>query len=394
MSAISISAEKHWASLTASALAAVVVGFASTILVIMQAAEAVGATAAQKASWAAMLCYAMGGLTLLLSWRHKMPVIIAWSTPGAALLATSASGISYPVALGTFACAGMLTVATGLVRPVARAIEHIPPAIAAAMLAGVLLSYVLKVPVAMVSLPWLVVPLVLLFFVLRLWKPIYAVPMVVAAGFGIAAVSGNMGQGALTFVLPHLTFDVPQFQWQAAISLGVPLFLVTMASQNLPGFAVMRASGYQPPVTSALVTTGVASALMSPMAGPQVNMAAITASICTGPDAHPDPAQRWKVSIPYVVIYVLVGLAAPAFVKLLGGLPHDLVLSIAGLALFGPLVAATAGMMKDAKDIDAALVTFVVTASGVSLFGIGAAFWGLVSGLMLWGIKRLRRGGP
>ena len=392
MTALPIPAERQWVSLTASALAAVVVGFASTILVVMQAADAVGATAAQKASWAAMLCYAMGGLTLLLSWRHKMPVIIAWSTPGAALLATSGSGISYPVALGTFACAGLLTVATGLVRPVARAIERMPPAIAAAMLAGVLVSYVLKVPAALETLPWLVAPLILLFFGLRLWKPIYSVPLVVAVGLGMAAASGNARLGGLVFEPPHLTFDLPQFQWQAAISLGLPLYLVTMASQNLPGFAVMRASGYQPPVTSALITTGIASALMSPLAGPQVNMAAITASLCTGADAHPDPAQRWKVCFPYVVIYVMVGLAAPTFVALLGGLPHELVFGIAGLALFGPLMAALAGATKDANDMEAAVVTFVVTASGVSVFGIGAAFWGLVSGLALWALKRLRKG--
>ena len=392
MSADVIADEKHWTSLTASALAAVVVGFASTILVIMQAADAVGANPAQKASWAAMLCYTMGGLTLLLCLRHKMPVIIAWSTPGAALLATGAGGMSYKVALGAFVVAGLLTTATGLIRPVARAIEHMPPAIASAMLAGVLLSYVLKVPQAGLALPWLVLPLVLMFFGLRLWKPLFAVPLVVAAGLILAALSGAMEQSAIEFSFTRLTFDLPQFQWQAVISLGVPLYLVTMASQNIPGFAVLRASGYQPPVASALVTTGLASVLMAPMAGPQVNMAAITASLCTGADAHPDPAQRWKVCFPYVLIYTMVGLAASMFVELLGAMPHELVLAMAGLALFGPLTAAMGGMVRDTQHMDSAMVTFLVTASGLTLLGIGAAFWGLLAGVTLWGLKHLRSG--
>jgi len=355
---------------------------------VMQAAVAVGATEAQQASWAAMLCFVMGGLTLLLSWQHKMPMIIAWSTPGAALLATSVVSVSYPEALGAFAVAGLLMVATGLVKPLARAIEQMPPAIASAMLGGVLVSYVLKVPAAAVALPWLVVPLVLAFFAMRLWKPLYAVPIVVVLGLVLAAVWGVIKLDGFAPSLTLLTFDMPKFSGAAVISLGLPLYLVTMASQNLPGFAVLRASGYQPPVASALMTTGLASVFMSPFAGPQVNMAAITASLCTGPDVHPDATQRWKVSIPYVLIYVIVGLAASGFVRLLGALPHELVLAIAGLALFGPLLGAMAAMMKEVKDGEAGLVTFLVTASGFSLYGIGAAFWGLVAGLLLWGLKK------
>ncbi len=385
-----MNSEKHWPSLIASALAAVVVGFASTILIIMQAADAVGAGDAQKISWAAMLCFAMGGLTLWLSWRHKMPMIIAWSTPGAALMAHGAQGISYAQALGCFAVAGLLMVATGLFKPLANAIAKIPVAIASAMLAGVLLTYVLKVPVAATALPLQVVPLVVAFFMMRLWQPLYSVPLVVALGLLIAALSGGMNFGAETFAVSRLTFDVPEFAPVALISLAVPLYLVTMASQNLPGFAVLKASGFEPPVSSSLITTGLASALMSPFAGPQVNMAAITASLATGPDAHPDAAQRWKVAFPYVVIYAGVGLAAGICVKVLGGLSSDLVHAIAGLALFGPLMGAMIAMMKEPADIEAALVTFLVTAADFKLFGIGSAFWGLVAGLVIWGVKKLR----
>ncbi len=283
--------ENHWVTLTGAALAAVVVGFASTILVVMQAADAVGASPAQKASWAAILCFAMGAITLFLSWRHKMPMIIAWSTPGAALMATS-KGVSYEAALGAFAFAGALMVATGLVKPLARMIENIPSAIASAMLAGVLVGYVLKVPASAVAAPWLVVPLIFAFFAMRLWKPFYAVPIVVVLGLLLAGIQGGMGPGCCELGLTRLTFDVPQFQWQILLSLGLPLYLVTMASQNLPGFAVMRSHGYAPPVSSALITTGLCSALMSPFGGPQVNMAAITASMAMGHDVHPDPAER------------------------------------------------------------------------------------------------------
>ena len=387
---MSVMKDDHWASLTSSAVAAVVVGFASTILIIMQAAEAVQATDAQKISWAAMLCFTMGGVSLLLSWRHRMPIIIAWSTPGAALLATGAAGVSYTAALGAFAFSGLLMVATGLLRPLARAIERMPAAIASAMLAGVLLSYVLKVPTSAVVAPQLVVPLIMAFFAMRLWKPMWTIPVVVGLGLLLALFSGAMVVDPQDLGLARLTFDWPVFSPAAVISLGLPLYLVTMASQNLPGFAVLRACGYAPPVSSCLVVTGAASVLMAPFAGPQVNMAAITAALATGADAHPDAAHRWKVSIPYFVLYGIVGVAAGLCVKVLGALPHDLIVAIAGLALFGPLMGAIAAMMKEPKDVEAALVTFLVTASGFSLFGIGAAFWGLVAGLVLWGVKHLR----
>ena len=385
-----MNSEKHWPSLTAAALAAVVVGFASTILIIMQAADAVGANDAQKISWAAALCFVMGGLTLLLSWQHKMPMIIAWSTPGAALIAHGAPGITYPQALGCFAVAGLLMVATGLFKPIAIAIGKMPSAIASAMLAGVLVIYVLKVPLAATALPLQVVPMIIVFFAMRMWRPFYAVPAVVMLGLGLAAAFGDLNFGTQVIGFSWLTFDVPEFAPVAIISLALPLYLVTMASQNLPGFAVLKASGYEPPVASSLITTGLASVLMSPFAGPQVNMAAITASLATGPDAHPDPAQRWKVAIPYVLIYAGVGLAAGVCVKVLGSLSPDLVHAIAGLALFGPLMGAMVAMMKEPADIEAALVTFLVTAADFKLFGIGSAFWGLVAGLVIWGIKEMK----
>ncbi len=380
-----------WATLTAASAAAVIIGFASTILILMQAAIAVGATPAQQASMASVLCYVMAITTAILCWRYKTPIIVAWSTPGAVLIASSAAGISYQAALGAFVVSGALMVITGLVKPLERAIEKMPPAIAAAMLAGVLVTYVLKVPQASITAPWLVVPLIIVFFGLRIVLPLYTVPVITVFGLGIAFLSGNMGSECCALSVTPLTFDVPRFEWQAMIGMGVPLYLVTMASQNLPGFAVVRAAGYQPPVSGALVTTGVASVLMAPFGGHAVNMAAITASLATGPDAHPDPAQRWKIMFPYFVMYGLIGLAAASFVQILGALPKELVMAIAGLALFGPLLGGMTAMMKEPKDIESALVTFMVTASGFSLFSVGAAFWGLCAGLALWGVKQVIR---
>ena len=380
---------KHWLSLTAAALAAVVIGFASTILVLMQAAQAIGATLAQQASMAAILCFMMAATTLVLCWRYKMPMLTAWSTPGAALIVGSAHGVSYQVALGAFVFAGALMVVTGLVRPLERTIERMPSAIAAAMLAGVLLNYVLKVPPAAIAAPWMVLPLVIVFFSARMIYPMYAVPVIVVLGLALAGFSGSMGAGCCALGVTALTFEVPQFEWPVMVGLGVPLYLVTMASQNLPGFAVMRASGYAPPVSGALVVTGLGSMMSAPFGGHAVNMAAITASLVTGPDAHPNPAQRWKIAYPYFVIYVLVGMAAMSFVTILGALPKELIAAVAGLALFAPLLSGITAMVKDPTDLEAAMVTFLVTASGVTMFGVGAAFWGLVAGMLVWGVKKM-----
>ena len=380
-----------WFSLISSTLTAVIVGFASTILVIMEAARAVGATPSQQASWAAALCLAMAVSSLILSWRYRMPMITAWSTPGAVLIATSGSGITYANALGAFVVAGLLMVVAGLIKPLEKAIEKIPAPIAAAMLAGVLLRYTLGVPGAAMAMPWAVLPLVIVFFGLRLSYPLYAVPVVVVVGVAIAGFSGGLQGDCCDFGITALEWTTPAFDVQTILSIGVPLFLVTMASQNLPGFAVLRASGYQPPVQPALMVTGVASTLMAPFGSHAINMAAITASIVTGPDCHPDPKKRWLVAWPYLVFYGLIGLMAASFVHVLGALPKDLITAIAGLALFTPLMGGVIAMMKEPRDIESALVTFLVTASGLTIAGVGSAFWGLVAGLVLFGARHLIR---
>lgn len=389
MSEVALDARRGWFSLISATVTAVVVGFASTILLIMEAARAVGATPAQQASWAAALCFGMAVTSFILSWRYRMPIITAWSTPGAALIATSAAGVTYANALGAFVVAGVLMVVAGLIKPLEKAIERIPAPVAAAMLAGVLLRYVLGVPGATLAMPLLVMPLIVAFFALRLSFALYAVPVTVVYGLFLAAATGNLGEACCTLAITLPVWTTPTFDATTIISLGVPLFLVTMASQNLPGFAVLRASGYQPPVAPSLIVTGLGSVVLAPFGSHAINLAAITASIVTGPDCHPDPAKRWLVAWPYLILYGAVGLAAASFVDILGSLPAPLITAIAGLALFSPLMGGITAMMKVPRDIESALITFLVTASGVTFLGVGSAFWGLVAGLGLFGARHL-----
>jgi benzoate membrane transport protein len=213
------------------------------------------------------------------------------------------------------------------------------------------------------------------------------VPVIVGVGLLMAIFGGGIA-GDVHIGITPLEFTMPHWDWQTLLGLGIPLYLVTMAAQNLPGFAVLKAQGYEPPVSGALFTTGLGSVLAAPFGGHAVNMSAITLALIAGPDSHQDPQQRWKASLPYLIQYIIVGLAAGTFVSTLGAMPKPLITAIAGLALFGALLSGITAMMKEAKDSEAALVTFLVTASGITLFGVGAAFWGLFAGLIVWLAKR------
>jgi benzoate membrane transport protein len=384
-----VSDVRGWISLCSASLTAVVVGFASTILLIVEAAKTVGADAAQQASWVWALCIGMAITTLILSWRYRMPIITAWSTPGAALILTSGAGIAYPEALGAFVAAGLLTCLAALLTPLARLIEKIPAPIAAAMLAGVLIKFCIKVPEAAQAMPWVIATLAIVFFALRMSYSFFALPAILVIGIASAALGGNFAQDCCSFGLTWPLWTWPTIKLSAIIGLGIPLFLVTMASQNLTGFAVLRAAGYRPPVSGSLWVTGIASVLFAPFGSHALNLAAITASIVTGPDSHPDPHKRWLVAWPYLVLYTAIGLGAASFVSVLGALPQPLITAIAGLALFAPLLGGITAMMKEPGDIEPALVTFLVTASGLSIEGVGSAFWGLVAGLLFHGARYL-----
>ena len=345
----------------------------------MAAAQAVGATEAQTISWIAALAIAKGAASIWLSWKWRQPVICAWSTPGAALIAAT-TGLSLETAVGGFIVAAILVILTALVRPLGTLVARIPMAVASAMLAGVIFRFVVAVFDEMRGSPGLVGLVLAVFLIVRLFNPFGAVIAALAAGIATALASGLATWPDLTFS-PSLVWIWPRFDLSTMIGLGVPLYLVTMAAQNLPGFAVLRAAGYEPPVQSALFATGLASLATAGFGAHMVNMAAISAAICTGPDTHPDPAQRWKAGVWYGFVWFGVALATAPFITLILAMPKALIVAAAGLGLVGSLAGALGSAMAEEKARFAAVISFCVAASGLSLFGVGSAFWSLVAGL-------------
>ena len=377
-------------SMISAALVAALVGYGSTIALVLAAAAALSATPAQTASWVMTVCLAKALGSAWLSWWHRVPVVLAWSTPGAALIAAT-NGISMHEAVGAFVLAGLLIAATGAIRPLGRVIAMIPDGIAAAMLAGVLLPFCLKGAGAAQSLPLFVLSMVAVFALVRLFNPALAVLAALTIGVGLAVTTGVAELPGLTPALPHPVFIQPEFRFSVLLGLGVPLYLVTMASQNLPGFAVMRAAGHTPPVRSALAVTGGISALSAFFGAHTVNMAAITAAICLTDDVHPNRDQRWKVGIVYAAFWVCLGLSGPVLLAVLVALPPALIAALVALALLSPLMGALSGAMTIADQRFAATVTIAVTASGIAAYGIGAAFWGLLAGLTIGLLERVVR---
>ena len=375
-------------SVFSSALTAALVGFGGSVAIVLAAAQAVGATSAQTSSWVAALCVAMAGTSTVLGLMHRIPMVTAWSTPGAALIA-STSGITIEAAVGAFLVTAGLIIFTGLIKPLGNLIARIPATIASAMLAGVLLQFVIAVFGHVTELPMLVAPLLILFFLGRLYDASLAVLGVLAAGILLTFALGLNTPITGALGLSQFELIKPQFDSAVLIGLAVPLYIVTMASQNLPGFAVLRAAGYEPPVRSALLVTGIASLLTAPFGAHTSNMAAITAAICTGPDTHPDPAKRWTASLFYGFFYLLLALFGAALIALMLAMPGAFIATVAGVALLGPLTGALAAAMKEPSDHVPAVATFVVTASGLAVAGIGSAFWGLAAGLAILGLSAL-----
>lgn len=375
-------------SLISSALVAAVVGFAATLALLIAAAQAVGATPAQTASWVTAICLAKVAETLILSWRYKTPIITAWSTAGLALIGAS-TGLSMEQAVGAFVLAAVLLVITGLFKPVTQLVERIPASVSAGMLGGILLPFVLAAAQSARFEPVFVLPLAVLFFVLRLFNPAFAVIAVLLAGTGHALVSGGIaGSGGLE--ASRLVFIAPEFSLPALIGLGVPIYLVTMASQNMPGMAVLKTDGYNPPAGPIIAVTGFFSFLSAFFGASTTNLAAITAAICTGKDTHPDRNKRWLVAFPYAASYALFALFGASLAALFSSLPPSLIALVAGLALLGPLANATSIALQKEDNRIAAMATFAITASGIAFFGVGAAFWGLVAGMIILAMQRLR----
>ncbi|MDR5858388.1 benzoate/H(+) symporter BenE family transporter [Halomonas eurihalina] len=368
---------------------AVLIGYTSSAVIIFQAAEAAGASQAQIGSWMWALGIGSGLTTIVFSWRYRMPLLTAWSTPGAALLATSLPGVAMSDAIGAFLFSALLITLCGVTGLFERLMHRLPRALASALLAGVLLRFGLDLFMAMernLSLP---LAMCAAYLAGKRFWPRYAIPMVLAVGIAMALFEGSLHLGEVTPALASPDFIMPSFSLSAIIGVGVPLFVVTMASQNLPGIAAIRAAGYAPPISPLIGGTGITTLALAPFGGFALNLAAISAAVCQGPEAHADPERRYTAGLAAGGFYLLLGLFGATVTSLFAAFPAELVMAVAGLALLPTLGGGLANALANAEHRDAALVTFLITASGISLAGIGAAFWGLVGGLVtLWVLHR------
>lgn len=375
-------------------LLAAAVGFASSFAVVLEGLTAAGASPAEAASGLMALSLAMGVAGVLLSAATRMPVSVAWSTPGAALLATTgpiAGG--FPAAVGGFVACSALLVLAGLWRPLGRWVAAIPASLANAMLAGVLLGLCLAPVRAVADRPGLALPVVLAWLLVARWRRLYAVPaaVLVAGALVVASLpAGTVPSFAWTAPLPV----IPAPTTGALLGIALPLFVVTMAAQNVPGLAVLQVNGYRPDPGPLLRVTGLLGLLAAPFGGHAVNLAAITAALCAGPEAHPDPARRYWAAIVAGLVYIGLGLIAGTAVALAATAPPLLIQAVAGLALLPAFAAALLTALSAPADREAAAVTFLVAASGLSIAGIGGAFWGLVAGGAVLLLTRWRRVTP
>jgi benzoate membrane transport protein len=361
-------------------IVASITGFASSFALLIAGLRAVGATEAEAASGLLVLCVFQGLLAIGLSLRYRLPLSFAWSTPGAALLvAAHKTTGDFHAAVGAFLLCGVLLLATGLWPWLARTMTRIPRPIASAMLAGILFPICLAPVQAAVQLPLLALPPIAVWLVLTRLAPRWAVAGAVVVTAVAVVLSGP--HIAAVHLLPTLRVVAPAFEPFVLVGLGIPLYIVTMAGQNVPGFAVLRTFGYEhPPARAMLTATGVATSIGSVFGAYALNLSAITAAMMAGPDAHPDPERRWIATVSSGSAYLLIGLGAGAATALVAASPPILIESVAGLALFGALISSVAAALEDAEHRVVAVVTFLVVASGIQLLNIGSAFWGLVVG--------------
>ncbi|HEX3501636.1 MAG TPA: benzoate/H(+) symporter BenE family transporter [Stellaceae bacterium] len=381
-------------ALAAGVLAAFV-GFASSFAVIIAGLTGVGASQAEAASGLMALSISMGVCAIVLSLKTRLPISIAWSTPGAALLATTgAVAGGFPAAVGAFLATGVLIVVAGLWKPLGRAVAAIPPPLANAMLAGVLLGLCLAPVRAVAELPALGLTIVVAWAMVARIKRLYAVPVAALLTIALIAATTSVTPDALGSLWPVPVVVTPSFSFAAIIGIALPLFIVTMASQNIPGMAVLNANGYRPDAGKLFWSTGLFSLAAAPLGGHAVNLAAITAALCAGSDAHPDPQRRYWAAVVAGFVYILFGLVAGAATAFISASPPILIEAVAGLALLGAFGSALLAAMHAPADREAAVITFLVTASGLSFFGISGAFWGLVAGGAVLAVTRFRAGTP
>lgn len=374
-----------------SGFVAVLVGYASSAAIIWQAAIAAGATTGQIAGWMTALGIAMGVSTLALTLWYRAPILTAWSTPGAALLVTGLQGLTMQEAIGVFIVANALIVLCGVTGLFARLMQIVPHSLASAMLAGILLRFGLQAFNSFNNELLLCGSMLLAWLVFKVVAPRYAVIAAMLVGIMIALIKGDVVTNNITLspVMPE--FIAPHFSLAHSISIALPLFLVTMASQNAPGIATMKASGYSLPISPLIVFTGLLALLFSPFGVYSICIAAITAAICQSPEAHPDAQRRWLAASAAGVFYLLAGVFGGSVTGLMAALPVSWIQMLAGLALLGTISGSLYQALHQEAERDAAIITFLVTASGLTLLGIGSAFWGLIAGGVCYTVLRLAR---
>ena len=331
-----------------------------------------------------------GLLSIALSWRYKMPISIVWSTPGAALLISSGTlGLPFSSAVGAFIVTGLLLLLTGLWPALGRLVSSIPRPIASAMLAGVIFNFCIAPFKSAAEFPWIVLPAILVWLVLYKYATVWATPAAMVIVFTLTAIDLGITVNPAE-ILPTIEFVAPTFDIAAIVSIGIPLYLVTMASQNIPGIAIMKSFGYDVPFKSVMTATGLAAILAGFFGGFSMNLAAITAALNANDHAHKNPARRWLSSVYGGYVYLLIALFTGATVAFVLQAPRDLVLAAAGIALLGTIISALSSAVEVVELRLPAMVTFLVTASGLSAFGIGSAFWALLAGLTVWGWLNFR----
>ncbi|KRA50770.1 benzoate transporter [Devosia sp. Root635] len=373
----------------AGALAAIV-GYASTFTLVLAALTATGASPQQAGSGLMSVCIAIGILNIVASARVKLPVSFAWSTPGVAFILTVGEPVGgFPAVAGAFLVAAALIVLTGLIKPLARLIAAIPAPLANGMLAGMLFTLCLAPITAVAEMPMLALPILLAWVIGLRFAKRYAVPIAVVVTGIVLATTTHLPAGALDGSWPSLVPVMPVFTLDAILRIGLPLYVVTMASQNLPGLAVMKANGYELKPAPLFIITGIASAATAFFGGHSSNLAAITAAICAGPEAHPDKAKRWPAPVSAGVVYLLLAPAASLAAAFIAASPPLLIQAVAGLALLSSLAAALSGALVIEETRLPAALTFITTASGITIIGVGAPFWGLVAGIGMMVVLRL-----
>jgi len=371
---------------------AMLTGYTSSLVLMFQAGQAAGLTSGQISSWIWALSIGMAVCNIGLSLRYRTPITVAWSTPGAALLVTSLGGVSYPEAIGAYITCAVLVVICGMTGSFERLVKRLPSSLAAALLAGILFKIGSEIFIAAQHRTALVLSMFFTYLIIKRVSPRYAVLAALLLGTLLSGLMGLLDFSHFALEVAQPVWTTPTFSLAATISIGIPLFVVAMTSQNMPGIAVLRADGYQVPASPLISVTGIASLLLAPFGAHGINLAAISAAICTGPHAHEDRNKRYTAAVWCGVFYGIAGIFGATLAALFAALPKELVLSIAALALFGSIINGLTQAMQEPREREAALITFMVTASGLTLFSVGSAFWGIVAGVLTLVILNGRRG--